>query len=65
MERQVFTRAEVAEILGVSLPLIDKLIRSNRLACLDVGRRRLIPSAALAAFLESASAASQRRDALD
>jgi excisionase family DNA binding protein len=62
-ERLVLTRAEVAKTLGVSLSLVDELIRTHRLACIDVGRRRLIPAAALTAFIQEPNRRAQPHDA--
>ena len=38
-----YTRSEAAEVLGVSLPTIDRLITSQKLTKIKIGSKTLIP----------------------
>ena len=48
---------EAARALRLSRSLIYELIRSNQLHTVKVGRRRLVPVAALTAYVEAIQAA--------
>ena len=60
MKKQTLNRREAALELNISLPTLDRLIRSGRLHAIRVSPRRIIiPQAAITAFLEG------REDALN
>lgn len=46
----LYTRREAAELLSISLRLLDDLLATGELMSRRVGRRRLIPATALQAF---------------
>jgi len=46
------SKKETAAMLGISLRTLDSLIASKQLACRRIGRRTLIPFAALQQFVK-------------
>lgn len=50
---RLYAVAEVREVLGVSHWQVYQLINSRRLKSVKIGRRRLIPAAELASYIES------------
>lgn len=50
-EDLVFTVKEVAQRLKISLWLVNKLIRENKLHSVQIGARRLVPSGDLEEYL--------------
>ena len=46
----LMTKKRAAELLSISLRTITTLVSTKQLACRRIGRRTLIPSAALLAF---------------
>lgn len=54
-ERERISRAEAAQILGVSDWTVDKLCHEGRLQRVKEGRRALIPTASVRAYLGEAT----------
>ncbi len=52
MEKLLFTRAEVAELLGISIATVESLNRSGQLQSVRIGRNTRISADALAAFVK-------------
>lgn len=51
--RDTYNRSEAAQVINISLPTLDKLIKDGKLRAIRIGQRRIIiPKAAVAAFLE-------------
>lgn len=51
--RDTYNRSEAAQVINISLPTLDKLIKYGKLRAIRIGQRRIvIPKAAVAAFLE-------------
>ncbi|KPM52729.1 hypothetical protein ACG83_24960 [Frankia sp. R43] len=48
MEKLLLTTDEAAETLGIGRSTLYDLIRSGKLRTVKIGRRRLVPAAALA-----------------
>ena len=54
MEKLTFTRREAAQVLGVALSTIDRLIRQNEIIALRISPRRIvIPKKALESWVDS------------
>jgi excisionase family DNA binding protein len=51
--RRYFSRKQAAEYMGVSLQMLDKLIRGKRIRMMKVGRRSLIDKHDVDAFAET------------
>ena len=51
VERAAYSIDEVAEALGISRPMVYKLVAEGRLRFVPAGARRLIPAAALEELL--------------
>ena len=55
MDKEVYSRQEVKEVLGCSIAVVDSLIRSGRLKAIRLSPRRIVISRqALEAFLQDA-----------
>ena len=52
MERVTYTVQEVAELLGISKSHAYGLVKERRLPILDIGRRKVIPKAALDTWIQ-------------
>jgi len=52
MDRLLYSRAEAAARLSLSIRAVDNLISRNLLASRRIGAKRLIPHAALVAFAQ-------------
>lgn len=52
-DRIAVSPREGASLLGISVPTMYELLNSGRVASVKVGARRLIPTAALHALMES------------
>jgi excisionase family DNA binding protein len=50
MDRLLYSRKEAAERLSVSISTLDMLLARGKLPSRKIGRKRLIPHAALVAF---------------
>ena len=51
--RDTYNRSEAAQVINISLPTLDKLIKDGKLRAIRIGQRRIvIPKAAVSAFLE-------------
>lgn len=55
-ERLAFRIDEVAELAGISRATIYRLIATGKLRTIKIGRRRLIPAAALHSLTEKGAA---------
>ncbi|MCX7618333.1 helix-turn-helix domain-containing protein [Tepidiforma sp.] len=51
MERKAYSIPEAAQALGIGRTLAIKLVQSGQLRSIKVGRRRLVPAAALEELL--------------
>jgi len=51
MQRQLFSRAETADLLGVSVRMVDYLHQSNRLPSIKLGRRRMFARDSIVNFV--------------
>ncbi len=55
MEKEVYSRQEVKDVLGCSIAVVDSLIRSGRLKAIRLSPRRIVISRqALELFLQEA-----------
>ena len=55
MDKEVYSRQEVKDVLGCSIAVVDSLIRSGRLKAIRLSPRRIVISRqALEAFLQDA-----------
>lgn len=54
LERIVYTVTETAEILGISRPTAFQGVKNGEIPCIRVGRRVLVPKAALEKLLATA-----------
>lgn len=55
MEKEVYSRQEVKDVLGCSIAVVDSLIRSGRLKVIRLSPRRIVISRqALELFLQEA-----------
>lgn len=57
-----YTVSEAARLLGVSVYLIYNAIKRGELACVKIGRRKLIPAEVLELHIERAIAEAGGRD---
>ena len=51
-QKHAYSVREVAQALGIGRTLAIKLVRSGQLRSIKVGRRRLVPAAALEELLQ-------------
>ena len=51
-EKRAYSIAEAAEVLGVSTPTLYRAARSGQIPCVKIGKRYLIPIAALDRWLQ-------------
>ncbi len=61
MDKILATRTEAAEALGLSVRAIDYLLAQGRLQSRKIGKRRLIPRAAIESLLVEITRESCRR----
>lgn len=59
--QQPFTRVAAAEFLHLSVRTLDRLLANGDLEYVQVGRRRLIPAAAVERFLATPSELAERQ----
>ena len=52
MDRLLMSPEEAAELLRVGRSTVHDLMRSRRLVSIKIGRRRLVPAAAVTAYID-------------
>lgn len=57
-EKLLYSIPEAAEMLSVSPRVLERLIADGEIDTVKIGRRRLVPSEALAEYVERVKAAS-------
>lgn len=62
MERLTFTVEEAAKVLGIGRGTAYEGVRTGQIPSITVGRRRLVPRAALLKLLEEPSGGSENED---
>lgn len=63
MEKLLESRQGTANALGISLRMVDYLIAEGKLPARKVGRRTLIPRAAIERFVRDGSSSNMKADA--